>query len=99
KLLGGKVLAALDVPAGLVLAMNADPDGERNDVPLVPELVSQVRQQVPEPILWLGDRQFGNLEIPELLTLRSGDHFLLRCPKSFKLAADPQRPAQVTHDA
>jgi len=92
KLLGGKLLVALDVAMALVLAFQADPDGERNDVPLVAPLVAQVRELVPEPILWLGDRQFGNLVVPPELTARAGDHFLLRCPKSLKLAADPQRP-------
>lgn len=99
KLLGGKLLVALDVARGLVLAMNADPDGERNDVPLVPSLVQQVRAQVTEPILWLGDRQFGNLEVPALLGARSGDHFLVRAPKSLKLYADAQRAAACFMDA
>jgi hypothetical protein len=99
KLLGGKLLVALDVARGLVLAMNADPDGERNDMPLVPNLVTQVRAQEAEPILWLGDRQFGNLEVPALLAARAGDHFLLRAPKSLRLHADPQRPAERFVDA
>jgi hypothetical protein len=99
KLLGGKLLVALDVAAALVLAFHGDPDGERNDVPLVAPLVAQVRELVPTPILWLGDRQFGNLVVPAQLTARAGDHFLLRCPKSLKLAADPQRPAVSGVDA
>ncbi len=90
KLLGGKLLVALDVAAALVLAFHADPDGERNDVPLVAPLVAQVRNVLPAPILWLGDRQFGNLTVPPHLTARVGDHFLLRCPKALTLAADPQ---------
>jgi hypothetical protein len=99
KLLGGKLLVALDVARGLVLAMNADPDGERNDVPLVPELVAQVHELECAPILWLGDRQFGNLEVPALLGARPGDHFLVRCPKSLTLRADPQRAAERSVDA
>jgi hypothetical protein len=99
KLLGGKLLVALDVACGLVLAMNADPDGERNDMPLVPNLVGQVRAQEAEPILWLGDRQFGNLEVPALLAARAGDHFLLRAPKSLRLQPDPHRPAEHHVDA
>ena len=99
KLLGGKLLVALDVLHGLVLAMNSDPDGERNDVPLVGPLVAQVRVQESEAILWLADRQFGNLEVPALLCTRAGDHFLVRAPKSLKLQADPQRPAEHLVDA
>lgn len=99
KLLGGKLLVALDVARGLVLAMSADLDGERNDVPLVPKLVAQVRAREAEPILWLGDRQFGNLGIPALLGARPGDHYLVRCPKSLTLHTDPQRSAESFVDA
>ncbi len=93
-LLGGKLLVALDLLSGLVMAMNADADGERNDVPLVPDLVEQVRQLVAAPILWIADRQFGNLKIPALLCVREGDHFLVRCTKTLTLERDPRRPAQ-----
>lgn len=99
KLLGGKLLVALNVAQGLVLAMHADPDGERNDVPLVPGLVAQVRAQTPQPILWLGDRQFGNLAVPVELTARPGDRFLLRAPKSLRFQADSARPAEDFEDA
>jgi len=91
KLLGGKLLVALDVSHALALAMNADRDGERNDVPLVPGLLAQVRSLVPTPILWLADRQFGNLNVPALLAERKGDSFLVRVPKSLQLHADSTR--------
>ena len=45
--LGGKALAALDLRTGLVVAMNAHLDGETNDAPLVPDLLPQVRQRLP----------------------------------------------------
>jgi len=92
KMLGGKLLVALDLVRGLVIAIEADPDGERNDVPLVPGLVRQVHGQVAEPILWVGDRQFGGIRVPRWLIERPGDHFLVRCTVSVKLEADPQRP-------
>jgi hypothetical protein len=47
-----KLLAALHVRAGVALAIEADPDGERNDVPLVPGLVRQVRELIDQPISW-----------------------------------------------
>ncbi len=94
KLLGGKLLAALDVSRALVIAVNADPDGERNDVPLVPGLIKQVHGLVAEPILWVGDRQFGNLKVPRLCSERDGDHFLVRGVRTLKLQADPQRSRQ-----
>lgn len=96
KMLGGKLLVALSLRSGLALAMEADPDGERNDVPLVPGLVRQVRERVARPILWIGDRQFADLNLPTLLCARAGDHFLLRCGKSphFHADPDPRRAAQ-----
>jgi len=93
KMLGGKLLAAMHVRNGVALAMGADLDGERNDVPLVPQLVQQVRGLIADPILWMGDRQFGNLDLPALLSQRQ-DHFLLRCTTTLKFYSDPQRPAQ-----
>jgi hypothetical protein len=98
KMLGGKLLVALSLASGLAIAMNADPDGERNDVPLVPGLVGQVRAQVAAAILWMGDRQFGDLNIAALLCERRGDHFLLRCTKTPGFYADPARPARAGID-
>lgn len=98
KMLGGKLLAALHVRAGVALAIGADPDGERNDVPLVPGLVQQVRSLIAEPILWMGDRQFGNLDLPALLSQRH-DHFLLRCTTALTLHPDPNHAAREGNDA
>lgn len=98
KMLGGKLLAALHVRQNLALAFSADPDGERNDVPLVPDLVAQVRAMITQDILWMGDRQFGNLDLPELLSQRQ-DHFLLRCTRALGFYPDPDRPAQEGSDA
>ena len=93
KLLGGKLLVALSLESGLAVAMNADLDGERNDVPLVPGLVSQVRQMEEGPILWIADRQFAGLDVLALLGL-GPDHFLVRSTKTLKLQVDPQRPVR-----
>jgi hypothetical protein len=93
KMLAGKLLVALDVRSGLALAMSADRDGERNDVPLVPALLPQVRGRVTGPILWVADRQFADLTLPGLF-LGTQDHFLLRCTKNLSFHADGRRPAQ-----
>jgi hypothetical protein len=98
KMLGGKLLAALHGRAGVALAIEADPDGERNDVPLVPGLVRQVRELIDQPILWMGDRQFGNLDLPALLSQRQ-DHFLLRCTTALSFHPDPQRAGREGTDA
>jgi len=93
KMLGGKLLVALSLPTGLAIAMQADPDGERNDVPLVPGLVGQVRALGYLRVLWIADRQFADLKMWNLLT-EGDDHFLIRCTSKLSFQADPFRPAQ-----
>src|ERR1700682_3986757 len=64
ELYGGKLVVAADVTSGLALAVDASPDGERNDAPLVPEVLTQVRASTAGPRLWLGDRQYCDLNQP-----------------------------------
>lgn len=99
KMLGGKLLAALSLETGLVVAMNCSPDGEKNDVPLVPGLLPQVRAEVARPILWVADRQFCDLNLPALFTAREGDRFLVRWTRKLTFHPDPQRPAAQGVDA
>lgn len=99
KLLGAKALVAMSLRTGLALAMSDSLDGEANDVPLVPELLPQVRGVIGRPILWLADRQFGDLHVPRLLAGRPGDHFVLRLRKGLTFTPDPSIPAGVTRDA
>ena len=76
--LGGKALVALDLARGLAVAMATDPDGETNDAKLVPCLVPQVQKlYADEVILWLGDRQFCDLNQTEQFTA-AGHHFVVR---------------------
>jgi len=98
KLLGAKLLVALDVGSGLAVAMNVDLDGERNDVPLVPGLLPQVRSKLNGLILWVADSQFCDLNLPVLFTAESG-HFLLRYTKKLSFHPDPARPAKEGTDA
>jgi hypothetical protein len=93
KLLGGKTLAAMTLETGLICAGESDPDGERNDVPLTPGLVAQVRQHEKGPICWIADRQFAAFHVLDLLS-QGHDHFLVRCPCSLTFAPDPARRAQ-----
>jgi hypothetical protein len=113
-LLGGKLLVALSLRSGLAVAMSADADGERNDVPLVGDLLDQLRapgdgdgdapppppppSPSPSPRLFVADRQFADLNLPGLFA-QGGDHFLLRCTRTLKFEPDPQRPAQAGVDA
>ena len=100
RLVGGKLLVAQQVGTGLALAMDACEDADRNDVPLVPDLVRQVRGMFPPqcPKLWMGDRQFCDLNLFGLLT-EGGEHFLIRMNRTLGFTADPSRPAQKGVDA
>jgi len=77
-LLGAKALVAMNLRSGLALAMSDSLDGEANDVPLVAQLLPQVRQMISRPVLWLADRQFADVATLRLLAGRSGDRFVVR---------------------
>jgi hypothetical protein len=103
-LLGAKLLVALSLRAGLAVAAHAGEDGERNDVPLVGGLLEQMQMlraanpaAAARPFLFVADRQFADLNLPELFT-RGGDHFLLRCGKNLTFEPDPSRAGQCGVD-
>jgi Transposase DDE domain len=96
--LGGKLAVALAARTGLAVALEADPDGEVGDTPLVPGLVAQVRARRPGPRLWVADRQFCDLNLPALLT-QDGDHFLVRHNGRVHFHADGSRPGRTGVDA
>lgn len=77
-LLGGRALAAFDWCNGLVCGLIATEDGEANDKRFTGELVQQVREAKPEPLLWIGDSAFCDLTQPAHFAIREGDHFLVR---------------------
>lgn len=87
--LGGKGLAALDLRKGMIIAFNAHPDGETNDAPLIPGLLSQVRERSTRRRLWIADSQFCDLRQPVLFS-EGNDAYLIRFhPKnSFERAED-----------
>lgn len=97
KLYGGKLLAAYLPAQGLVVALAADPDGEANDIRLVPRALPLARAAVGGPRLWVADRQFCDLDQPARFT-EDGDHFLLRWASKTSFQADGQRPAQTGLD-
>ena len=97
KLLGGKVLASYLPVEGLVVALAADPDGEANDIRLVPRVLPLTREAVKGPRLWVADRPFGDLEPPRRFSA-GGDHYLIRYGKATRFPADPQRPAREGSD-
>lgn len=98
KVVGGKILVAYLPAQGLALAMAADPEGEANDIRLMPEVVPRARARIGGVRLWVADRQFCDLDQPRLLT-EQGDHFLLRRSLRTGFHPDPERPARATADA
>ncbi|HWC00990.1 MAG TPA: transposase [Bryobacteraceae bacterium] len=90
--LGGKALVALCLRTGLVVAMSSSLDGEANDPPLVPDLLAQVRSVLPQPRLYVLDRQFCDLKLPGLLT-EAGDHYVIRYHA--KVTFTPDRAQRV----
>jgi hypothetical protein len=98
KVFGGKLLAAYLPAEGVVVALAADPDGEANDIRLVPRLLPQVRATVPGPRLWVADRQFCDLEQPGRFAA-DGDHYLIRFSLKTGFHPDPQRPGRSGVDA
>jgi hypothetical protein len=93
KVFGGKLLAAYLPAEGVVVALAADPDGEANDIRLVPRLLPQVRAAVPGPRLWVADRQFCDLDQPGRFA-EDGDHYLIRFSLKTGFHPDPQRPSR-----
>jgi len=98
KLYGGKLLAAYLPAEGLIVALAADPDGEANDIRLVPRALPLARAAVAGPRLWVGDRQFCDLDQPARFT-EEGDHFLLRFAGKTGFHPDAARPARAGRDA
>jgi hypothetical protein len=96
--LGGKAVVALELNTGLAVAMQAHPDGESNELRLLPALVPEVRQRLPGPRLWLGDRPYCDLDQAGRFATAE-DHFLLRYHRKVHFHADPQRSPRQGSDA
>jgi hypothetical protein len=98
KVIGGKILVAYLPARGLAVAMAADPDGEANDIRLMPEVIPRARARIEGIRLWVADRPFCDLDQPQLLS-QEGDHFLVRRTLRTGFHPDPQRPARTAVDA
>jgi len=96
--LGAKVLVALRLGDGLAVALEADPDGEANDCPLVAGLMAQVRRALPGVLLLILDRQFcGAKQLDEFTA--DGNHYLVRRTTTARFTPDPQSPAREGTDS
>lgn len=88
KLLGAKALVALDIRSGMAVAMSDSIDGMTNDVPLVPELMSQLREMIAGAILSIWDRQFDDPRTLQRLSERPGDAFIVRMKQNYSFVAE-----------
>jgi len=98
KLLGAKALVALDIRSGMAIAMSDSLDGMSNDVPLVPLLMPQLYEAIPDrPILSVWDRQFDDPRTLRRLSARPGDAFVVRM-KQMQMSFEAQETVE-TRDA
>lgn len=95
--LGGRALVAMRLRQGLAVAMHAHPDGHVNDVRFVPELLPRIREVVPGPRIFVGDRQFCCLNHMGLYVAEE-DHFLIRYHPKASFHRDPERPVRTGTD-
>jgi hypothetical protein len=78
QLFGSKLLVAYDPATRLIQTLAADPDGETNDAPLVPDLLAQLQlHPTSRPKINVADAQFCDL-VQMTLYGHHGDHFVLR---------------------
>ncbi len=75
--LGGRALVAMHNESGLAIGMHTDEDGDANDVRFVPQLLPQIREQLPGPLLFLADSGFCDLNRFREFT-EEDNHFLVR---------------------
>ena len=92
--LGGKIVVAMSLRTNLAVALDADPDGEISDAPLVPGLLAQIRGTSKRPRLWVADRQFSDLTQPRQF-LDENDHFVIRWNAKVKFHRDSSRPTKT----
>lgn len=99
QLFGAKLLAAYDPATRLIQTVAAHPDGEKNDAPLVPDLLTKVRaQKTSKPRIIVADAQFCDLvQISQYG--QAGDHFALRYHPKLHFHADAALPRREFTDA
>jgi len=93
KVLGGKVVVGLLLNEGLIVTMQASPDGEANDAPLTPGLLAGCQECVAGRHLYVADRQFCDLKIPRLIALE-GHAFLIRYSRKMRFFPEREREFQ-----
>lgn len=99
QLFGAKLLACYDPATRLIATISAHADGETNDAPLVPELLTNLRAQpTGRPAINVADSQFCDLvQISQYR--KAGEHFVLRHHPKLHFHADAAMPPRTFTDA
>lgn len=99
QLFGAKLLAAYDPATRLIQTMSAHADGERNDAPLVPDLLANARAQADgKPVINVADMQFCDL-VQITQYREKNEHFVLRHHPRLHFHADAALPCHAFVDA
>jgi hypothetical protein len=99
QLFGSKLLVGYDPATRLIQTASAHVDGEKNDGPLVPDLLANFRAQPSEkPALNVADSQFCDL-VQITLYREKNEHFALRYHPKLHFHADATKPARQCTDA
>jgi hypothetical protein len=99
QLFGAKLLAAYDPATRLIQTISAHADGEKNDAPLVPDLLAEARKQgIGKPVINVADAQFCDL-VQINLYRQAGEHFVLRYHPKVNFHADSARSTRQFKDA
>jgi hypothetical protein len=95
---GGKLLVVQDMATGRAMAVEATPDGEAADNPLVPGAVARARSMPgSRPRLWVADRAFGDFKTLHLLS-EGDDDYVIRHSQRGKFYSDPTIPVRTGVD-
>jgi hypothetical protein len=99
QLFGAKLLVSYDPATRLIQAMAAHGDGEKNDAPLVPDLLAHLEaNRTHRPTINVADAQFCDLvQIDQYR--KNGDFFVLRYHPKLHFHADPALPRRQFTDA
>jgi hypothetical protein len=99
QLFGSKLLVAYDPATRLIQTLAAHADGEKNDAPLVPDLLAQLRTQPTcQPRIIVADAQFCDL-VQITQYCQAGDHFALRYHPKLHFHPDAKQPRREFTDA
>jgi hypothetical protein len=99
QLFGSKLLVGYDPVTRLIQTIAAHPDGEKNDAPLVPDLLANLPTSTPaKPMIIVADAQFCDLvQIDQYR--RNGYRFVLRYHPKLHFHADATMPRREFTDA